>query len=106
MELTRWILAAAHVLAGAAWFGAMFYSMVVLQPQARFFFSKASQVEEFIAHMAAGARWKVLVGAAFIAVTGVSLLLLPAGDQMSPGQRFCLLAKAFLFVAAVSLFCY
>jgi hypothetical protein len=53
-----------------------------------------------------GARWKVLGGATFIALIGLGLLLLRAGEQMSPGQRVCLLAKVILFLVAVSLFSY
>ena len=55
MQLARWIIAAAHVLAGGAWFGAMLYSLMVLHPRARSFFSSSRQFEEFIAHVAAGA---------------------------------------------------
>ena len=105
MKLAHWVLATAHVLAGASWFGAMFYSLTVLHPRARSFFTGARQFEEFIAHIAAGARWKVLGGAVFIAITGLGLVLLP-GEHMSPGQRGCLVAKAILFVVAVSLFSY
>jgi putative copper export protein len=106
MQLARTILAAAHVLAGAAWFGAMLYSLMVLHPRARSFFGNPRQFEDFIAHLSAGARWKVLGGAAFIGLTGVGLLLsLPTGP-LSRGKWVCLLIKVILFVAAVSLFCF
>lgn len=106
MELARWIIAAAHTLAGAAWFGAMVYSLMVLHPRARSFFSSSRQFEEFIAHIAAGARWKVLSGAGFIALTGIGLLLLPGSDHPSTGRNYCVIAKAALFVIVVSLFCF
>ena len=106
MQLARSILAAAHVLAGAAWFGAMLYSLTVLHPRARSFFGSPRQFEDFIAHLSAGARWKVLGGAAFIGLTGVGLLLyLPTGP-LPPGKWVCLLIKVILYVGAVSLFCF
>ena len=106
MQLIRWIIAAAHVLAGGAWFGAMLYSLVVVHPRARSFFSSSRQFEEFIAHLAAGARWKVLSGAAFIALTGIGLLLLPGAEDASNGKKACVIAKTALFAIAVSLFCF
>jgi len=106
MQLARWILAAAHVLAGAAWFGAMLYSLAVLHPRARSFFRSPRQFEEFIAYLAAGARWKVLGSAAFIVVTGLGLLLLQVAGPPSPGKWACLVTKSILLVVAVSLFCF
>jgi putative copper export protein len=106
VQLVHWIVAAAHVLAGAAWFGAMLYSLMVLHPRARSFFRSPGQFEEFIAYLAAGARWKVLGGAAFIALTGVGLLLLPAAGETSTAWYACIAAKVVLFVLAVGLFCF
>ena len=106
MQLARWILAAAHVLAGAAWFGAMLYSLAVLHPRARSFFGSSRQFEEFIAYLAAGARWKVLGSAAFIVVTGLGLLLLQVAGPPAPGTGVCLVTKSILLVVAVSLFCF
>jgi putative copper export protein len=106
MQLTRWILIAAHVLAGGAWFGAMLYSLMVLHPRARSFFGNSRQFEEFIAHLAAGARWKVLSGVTFIALTGIGLLLVPGDEPSSRGRIACLFAKTALFAIAVSIFCF
>jgi putative copper export protein len=106
MQLARWIIAAAHVLAGSAWFGAMLYSLMVLHPRARSFFGSPRQFEEFVTHIAAGSRWKVLSGAAFIALTGIGLLLLPGANHTTTGRVMCLIAKTALFVIAVGLFCF
>jgi putative copper export protein len=106
LQLARWIIAAAHVLAGSAWFGAMLYSLMVLHPRARSFFSNPRQFEEFMAHIAAGSRWKVLGGAAFIALTGIGLLLLPRANHTSTGSDICVIVKTALFVIAVGLFCF
>jgi len=106
MQHARWVIAAAHVLAGSAWFGAMLYSLTVLHPRARTFFGSSRPFEEFIAHIAAGARWKVLSGAAFVALTVTGLLLLPGAEHPSAGRNACVIAKTVLFVIAVSLFCF
>jgi hypothetical protein len=106
LQLTRWLLAAAHVLAGAAWFGAMFYSLTIVHPKARAFFGQPRQFEDFIAHLAAGARWKVLGGATFIAITGLGLWLCSGKEEWSAGRSVLLLVKTILFVAAVGLFCF
>src|SRR5262249_6519361 len=102
----QWLIAAAHVLAGAAWFGAMFYSLTVLHPRARSFIGNPRKFEEFITHLAAGARWKVLGGAAFIALTGIALGLTGNTGAWSQAKWICLGAKTVLFVVAVSVFCY
>ena len=106
VQLARWILLSAHVLAGAAWFGAMLYSLVVLHPRARSFFGDIARFEEFVTWLAAEARWKVLGGAAFIALTGIGLLLLPSQETRPALFYPCVYAKAVLFVIAVGLFCY
>lgn len=101
----RSILAAAHVLAGAAWLGAMFYSLVVLHPRARRFFESPRRFEDFITYLAAGARWKVLGGAIFIALTGAGLLL-GRTTELTHLKWICLVAKIILFTVAVSVFCF
>ena len=106
MDVIHGILAVAHVLAGAAWFGAMFYSYAVLHPRARSFFRNPQQFEDFITHIAAGARWKVLGGAAFILVTGLSLMLYPVDGALSHWKLGLRITKAILFVVAVGLFCF
>src|SRR5215813_5787626 len=106
MNLIYALIAAAHVLAGAAWFGAMLYSLMILHPRARSFFGKPRAFEDFVAHIAAGARWKVLGGAAFIALTGLALLGRPTTGPLSSGKWICLIVKIILFLATVSLFCY
>jgi putative copper export protein len=106
MQLVRWVLIVTHMLAGAAWFGAMFYSLLVLHPRARTFFSSTDKFEEFITYLAAGARWKVLGGAFFIALTGVGLLLLPTKGQTSTSFCMCIYVKLILFVIAIGVFCY
>jgi len=106
MQFIRWVLGVAHVLAGSAWFGAMLYSLLVLHPRARLFFGNPRQFEDFISYIAAGARWKVLGGAAFIGLTGLGLVLCAPVKQTSSAQWAILITKITLFAAAISLFCF
>jgi len=95
---------AAHVLASAAWFGAMFYSFTVLQPRAKAYFRDTSRFEDFVAFVAAGARWKVLGGVAFIAVTGCLLLLYREAPTSSWG--YLIATKGLLLCLAIAIFAY
>jgi len=47
-----------------------------------------------------------LSGAAFVALTGIGLLLLPDAEHTSTGRNACVIAKSALFVVSVSLFCF
>jgi hypothetical protein len=83
-EIAEAVLATGHVLVAAAWFGAMSYSLFVVQPRAERLLG--SQGYEPLAQtMAAGQRWKVLGLMAALAVSGGLLLavLVTAGD---PGE--------------------
>jgi len=106
VQIFREILVCAHVLAGAVWFGAMLYSLVIVHPRARSFFQSPRVFEEFIASLAAGARWKVLGGCAFIVLTGVGLLVLPASGEKSTARLGFVITKTILFTLAVGLFCF
>jgi hypothetical protein len=93
-----------HVLAGSAWLGAMIYSLFVLHPQAQRYFECETEFEAFIVAVSGGARWKVLLTVAAIAVSGVALTLLRWPQPVS-GQWLALVAiKVTLFIAALCLF--
>jgi uncharacterized membrane protein len=98
------VLAAVHVLASAAWFGAMVYSLTILHPRAKRYFASDEEFEQFIATLAQGARWKVLAGLAVIGVTGAALVWLRWSDERL--WLVLMAAKALLFAAAVCVFCY
>ena len=98
------VLVAIHVLAASVWFGAMFYSLVVLHPRARAFFVTPTKLEEFITFIAAGARWKVLSGCLVIGATGLSLFFMH--HTGSTAWQTCMLTKSILFVIAVAVFAY
>jgi putative copper export protein len=105
MHWLHTIISLIHVLAAAAWFGAMLYSLIVLHPRARSFFSHPRQFEDFITHIAAGARWKVLSGMGIIALTGIALLFLTTvKNGNSLAWHSCVYTKGILFVLAAGLF--
>src|SRR4051812_22590887 len=94
LAATQIFFAILHVLAGSAWFGSMFYSLTVLQPRAKTFFATGLEFEEFIAALAAGARWKVLGAFAIVLLSGVALI-----PFAQPHSRvwWCLIVTKSLF---------
>ena len=104
MEIVGITCAAIHVSAAAAWFGAMLYSLAVLHPRAARYFRSSEELEEFIATLSQGARWKVLGILGVIAATGAALLFIS-----SPGSRLwwlLMFIKFALFIAALGIFWY
>lgn len=104
MQFVRLSLLSIHVLAGAVWFGAMFYSLMVLHPRARSFFQTSARFEEFITFVASGARWKVLGGCLIIGISGVALYFMSGSQEANLFFQFCIIAKTVLFLLAVALF--
>jgi putative copper export protein len=95
---------AAHVVVAAVWLGAMAYSLAIVQPRAARFLADERRTEELAAVLAAGARRKVLAVIAFIALSGVALVLIaPAGERS--GAWWALIAvKAGLLGVALGVF--
>jgi len=104
--LIYWSIAALHVLAGAAWFGAMFFSLMLLQPRARRFFGDDEKFEFFIASISQGARWKVLSALALIAASGAGLVLLLSRQRISREWWILIGVKIVLMVMAMGIFWY
>ena len=102
-----WLLACVHLLASAAWFGAMVYNLTILHPRARKFFGRDDEkFEDFVATISQGARWKVLSGLGLIAVTGIGLIPLAYPPQNQMRWNRLIAIHAALLVAAVILFWY
>jgi len=98
------ILVSIHLLAGAAWFGAMIYSLMVLHPRAkRFFDEDDEQFEALIATVSQGARWKVLAVLGVIGGSGAALIPFAVWHR---GLGALLIVKTALLIAAVGIFCY
>jgi hypothetical protein len=84
----------------------MFYSLLVLQPRSRRYFRSVPEFEEFMAVLAAGARYQVLAAVAFIGVTGLFLAVANLSDGMSLGWKVCVVAKVALLLIALAIFSY
>jgi uncharacterized membrane protein len=103
MHVLRWLLAVIHALASAAWFGAMFYSLTTLHPRARRYFREDADLEEFIATVSQGARWKVLLAFAIMAISGIALAFL---SNWSGSDWYLIAAKSLLWLIALLVFIY
>jgi uncharacterized membrane protein len=103
MAVLTLTLAAVHALAGAAWFGSMFYSLTVLQPRAARFFERPEQFEAFLAAVSHGARRKVLAAFALLAATGAGLALTRPAPA-SPVWLVLIALKAVLLLGALAVF--
>jgi len=106
MVFIRTFAAIVHALAGAAWFGSMFYSLTVFQPRALAYFVDPVRFEDFIAAISRGARWKVLSAFGIVLISGIALV---AFDHPTPVSGFwvtLIIAKSVLFLAALAVFCH
>ncbi len=104
MTWATFVLAAAHLLLAAVWFGAMAYSVVVVQPKLLHYFGSPQRAEEPATYVAAGARWKVVGVITALAITGAGLTILD-GDR--PAWWWALIgAKIGLLGVASVLFWY
>jgi len=69
-------VAGLHAFIGIGWFGAMAYSLFIVQPKVARFFADDEAEEEFVTFLAHGARWKVVGLLAALAGSGGLLVLL------------------------------
>jgi Flp pilus assembly protein TadB len=69
------VLTLTHLGAGAAWLGAMAYSLFVVQPRVRRLYADPERAEELYREFAAGNRWRVVALIGVIAASGGALLL-------------------------------
>lgn len=102
------VLAIIHVVVASAWLGGMLYSLVVVQPRLKAFFTDAREREDFATVLASGARWKVLGLAAALVLSGAGMSAIELHEADSPGGAWIALvvAKTVLLAAAVALFAY
>jgi hypothetical protein len=92
------------LLTGALWFGAMAYSLTVVQPRAARFLGNERRTEAFAAELAAGARYGVLALIVLMALSGGVLTAVEAGDDPGAGWWALVAVKAVLLAAAAALF--
>jgi hypothetical protein len=105
MQVWHLVLTTLHALAGAAFFGSMFYSFYVVQPRSRLFFAQRRDFESFLASLAQGARYKVLLAFTLLGISGLALLFVRPSAMSSFGW-LVLGVKGVLFLAALVLFGY
>ena len=107
-DVLRTALALVHAVVAAAWLGGMLYSLVVVQPRLKTFFTDPDEREDFATVLAAGARWKVLGLAAALVLSGAGMTAIELNEADSPSGAWIalVLAKTALLAAAVTLFAY
>jgi hypothetical protein len=108
VDVLRTVFALVHVVVAAAWLGSMLYSIFVVQPRLKAFFTDAGEREDFATLLAAGARWKVLGLAAALVLSGAGMTAIELNEADSPSAAWIALvvAKTGLLAAAVTLFAY
>ena len=102
-EILRLALLLLHGLAGAAWFGSIFYSLFVLYPRASAFFDKLAERERFFLALSHGARWHMIAALSLVGLSGVGLVAL-ASEPPTSGKLILWGAKAVLLIVSAVLF--
>lgn len=94
-----------HGLSAAAWFGAIFYRALVIDPKAFSYFPNRADYERFTTHMAHGMRYLVIAGLLTCGLTGFGLLGL-RWNGANTAWLALLAAKTVVWFAACGLFTY
>ena len=105
MWLIEQVLVWAHGLSAAAWFGAIFYRTLIVDPKAFGYFADRADYERFSTHLAHGMRYVVTAGLLTCGLSGFALLGLkwnPATD----GRLGLMAAKVGVWLLACGLFAY
>ena len=105
MRLIEQVLLWAHGLSAAAWFGAIFYRTLVVDPKAFGYFADRADYERFSTHLAHGMRYVVTAGLLTCGLSGFALAGL-RWDAAGDGWFGLVAAKAAVWLAACGLFGY
>ena len=106
MVAAEWLRAALmllHALAGAAWFGSIFYGVFVLYPRVSRHFDDIAERERLLLAMSHGARWHMIAALTLVASSGLGLLLIPRAE-ISWLWLTLIGVKAALMIAGAILF--
>ena len=103
VESLRAMLLLFHALAGAAWFGSIFYSLFVLYPRVTRHFATVADRERLMISLGHGARWHMVAAISLVALSGVSLALLPR-EHWTPAWLTLIAAKTTLLIVSAILF--
>lgn len=105
MRLLEQLLAWAHGLSAAAWFGAIFYRTLVVDPKAFGYFPDRADYERFSTHLAHGMRYVVTAGLLTCGLSGFALAGL-RWDGANEAWLGLMAAKVAAWLAAGGLFAY
>lgn len=97
-------LAAIHLLSSAAWFGALVYRVLFVDPKSSKFFNHGSDYERFALELAHGMRYVVLLALLACGMSGFALVGLRWQDSES--WQTLMLVKVALWLIACGLFAY
>jgi uncharacterized membrane protein len=103
MTTIRLLLMLLHVLAGAAWFGSMFYSIFVLYPRLSRYMGDITERERFLLALSHGARWHMIAAISLVALSGIGLALSPR-EQMTAAWLTLIGVKTALLIASAAFF--
>jgi len=99
------ILVAAHLISGAAWFGALVYRTFFVDPKARAFFTKPGDYEHFALQQADGMRYVVAAALLVCGASGFALLGLH-WSEVDPRWWTLMIAKSVIWLIAFMVFIY
>jgi hypothetical protein len=93
-----------HLLSAAAWFGALVYRTLFVDPKALKFFDSGREFERFSLDLAHGMRWVVLTALLACGLSGFALV----GVRWSPadGWLALIVGKAGLWAVAFAVFAF
>jgi hypothetical protein len=92
-----------HALAGAAWFGSIFYGVFVLYPRVNRHFDNIAERERLALALSHGARWHMIAAMSLVGLSGLGLILMPKNDVTNPWLTLAGI-KAVLIITAAILF--
>src|SRR5690242_5077444 len=106
MVNTDWLRAALlllHGLAGAAWFGSIFYGVFVLYPRLSRYFDTIAERERLLLALSHGLRWHMIAAMTLVALSGAGLALMPRNEMTWPWLTL-IAVKVGLMIASTILF--
>jgi len=103
VDLIRGAFLLLHGLAGAAWFGSIFYSIFVLYPKMCRYFEEIAERERFLLALSHGARWHMVSAIALVALSGIGLTLMPR-ERITDAWLILIGVKTTLLIASAVYF--
>jgi hypothetical protein len=104
MSLLERALLAAHLLSGAAWFGALVYRTFFVDPKSRRYFERGADFETYSLHLSDGMRYVVVLALLASGLSGFALMGLHWNADAAWQARMA--AKAALWAVALAVFAY